>query len=247
MWVVVKAAPPGSALSGLTAAALGGLKGFGSDDAVSVTIPCGTSMPRLVGIDVVVHYSRYLNEADVHPVFTPPRTRVARSILDAASWAPTDRSARALVLAAVQQRILRPEHLRASLPTRGPCLRHALIEETIVDTEGGISSVPEHEHDRIIRRFGLPRPARQRILQRADGRYYLDADWEEFGLASEVDGIPHMNVLSWDADLDRMNEIVIDHRTLLRFTSYSVRHRQAVVGGTLSRALIARGWDGRTT
>lgn len=241
LWVIIKAAPPRSALSGLTAAELGGLRGF--EPAIhQVTVPCGTSFPRLSGATADVHYSRFLDNRDVHPLQLPRRTRPQRALLDAAAWATTDMQARAILLAGVQQRIVTPQHLQDALPRRGPCLRHALIVETIEDAEGGIASVPEKQFDTICRMYGLPTPTRQRALQRPTGRYYLDVDWEEYGLAAEVDGLPHMNVLSWDSDLDRMNEIAIQHRTLLRFTAYAVRHRGHDVGRTLTRALISRGW-----
>ncbi|MBB5788247.1 hypothetical protein [Jiangella mangrovi] len=239
----VKASPRGSALAGPTAAELDGLQGFSTSD-IFVTQPCGTRHPRLPG--VVVHYSRFLDEADVHPLRTPRRCRPPRSIVDAAAWASRDDRARAIVLAAVQQRLVTPDQLHDALSRRGPCLRHALIAETIDDAAGGIASVPEREFALIVRAFHLPEPARQRILERPDGRYYLDADWAEFGLAVEVDGRGHLDVIAWDSDLDRANDIVIDGRTLLRFTSYAVRHRPDSVGETLMRALIARGWDGHT-
>jgi len=244
-WVVLSAAPATSALSGLTAAEISGLRGFEpANGVVHVTVPCGTSMPRVDVPTVVVHYSRFLNAEDVHPLHQPRRTRIARSVLDAAAWAPTDHAARTVLLASVQQRLATADRLRAALPRRGPCLRHALVAEAIDDAAGGVSSVPEREAGAIIHRFGLPEPSRQRVVQGRSGRYYLDIDWEEFGLATEVDGMPHMRVRDWEADLDRMNEIVIDHRTLLRFTSYAVRHRSSAVGRTLTRALLSRGWAG---
>ncbi|HEX6196426.1 MAG TPA: hypothetical protein VFZ37_10965 [Jiangellaceae bacterium] len=247
-WVVLNAAPARSALSGLTAAAVSGLRGFEpADGLVHVTVPCGTSMPRVAVPTVVVHYSRFLDAEDVHPLHQPRRTRIARSVLDAAAWASTDRAARAVVLASVQQRLATADLLSDALPRRGPCLRHALIAETIADAAGGVASVPEREVGTVMHRFGLPEPSRQRIVKGPSGRYYLDVDWQEFGLAAEVDGMPHMRVRDWEADLDRMNEIVIDHRTLLRFTSYSVRHRPSDVGRTLTRALLSRGWTGRLT
>lgn len=135
-----------------------------------------------------------------------------------------------------------PQLLEQALPRRGPCLRHALITETIRDASGGITSVPEQEFDAIRRQRGLPAPTRQRAIRRSNGRYYLDVDWDAYALAAEIDGMPHMEVLNWDADLDRMNEIAIDRRTLLRFTSFAVRHRRSSVGDILTRALISRGW-----
>ncbi|PZF79545.1 hypothetical protein [Jiangella anatolica] len=228
---------------GPTAAELDGLEGFGTTT-IFVTQPCGTRDTRQPG--VVVHYSRFLDDLDVHPLRVPRRCRMPRSIVDAAAWASRDDRARAILLAGVQQRLVTPEQLRDALSRRGPCLRHALIVETIDDAAGGIASVPEREFAELVRAFHLPEPARQRVLQRPDGRRYLDADWAEFRLAVEVDGRGHLDVLAWDADLDRANDIVIDGRTLLRFTSYAIRHRPAVVGATLQRALIARGWGGPT-
>jgi hypothetical protein len=241
LWVVVKAAPRRSALAGRTAIQLSGMKGFESDR-IYVTIPCGTSMPRFSDLEPVVHYSRYLDLRDVNPVAQPCRMHPARALLDAAAWADTDRQARAILLAGVQQRLVRPKHLTEALPRRGPCLRRGLIEETIADAEGGIASVPERDFEEIRRQWGLATPARQRVVKRQNGRFYLDVDWEDFKIAAEIDGMPHLTVLNWDADLDRMNEIAIEHRTLLRFTSYAVRHRKSAVGGMLHRALTSRGW-----
>lgn len=238
----VKASPRGSALAGPTAAELDGLTGFSTTE-IFVTQPCGTRDPQLPG--VVVHYSRFLGQPDVHPLKVPRRCRLPRSIVDAAAWAAHDEPARAVVLAGVQQRLVSPEQLRDALSRRGPCLRHALIAETIDDADGGIASVPEHEFAVIVRTFGLPEPTRQRILERPDGRCYLDADWAEFHLAVEVDGRGHLDVDAWDADLDRANDIVIDGRTLLRFTSFAIRRRPESVGTTLVRAFVARGWTGR--
>ncbi|NED96146.1 hypothetical protein G1H11_12585 [Phytoactinopolyspora alkaliphila] len=240
-WAALKAAPPGSALSGLTAASIDGLKGF-IDETVHITMPCGS---RRLNIDgVTEHFSRFLSSSDVHPLRSPTRTRLPRSLLDAASWADTERFARAVILAGVQQAIVSPSQLRDALPSRGPCLRHELITETIDDAEGGIASVPEQEFAGIVRRIGAPEPTRQHVLRHRDGRYYLDADWEAYELSVEVDGRGHMVHTQWEQDLERANEIIINNRRLLRFTSYSVRHRPEIVGATLLRALMSRGWSG---
>jgi hypothetical protein len=45
------------------------------------------------GLRVIVHYSSALGHSDVHPVRQPPRTRIARSLVDAAAWMATDRGA----------------------------------------------------------------------------------------------------------------------------------------------------------
>jgi hypothetical protein len=137
-----------------------------------------------------------------------------------------------------------PSQLRDALPGRGPCLRHELITETITDAEGGIASVPEREFAGIVRRLGLPEPTRQKVLRHPDGRYYLDADWEAYGLSAEIDGRGHLDHTQWEQDIERANEIVLSDRRLVRFTSYSVRHRPDMVAAKLVRALTRCGWDG---
>jgi len=152
--------------------------------------------------------------------------------------------ARALVLAGVQQRLTTPEMLRMTLPSRGPCRRHALIAESIGDAEGGISSVPEWDFANLVRRRGLPDPTHQAVRPGADGRYYLDACWDDFDTAAEVHGTQHLALLAWDADLDRANDIVVAGPRLLQFTSYAVRRHQGRVGDLLEQALRRGGWAG---
>ena len=241
LWVVVLAAPPGSALSGPTALHLAGFSWAKPDTAIHVTVPRGCRRPGLA--DVVVHFSAFLAD-DAVLRRALPRTRVARSVVDSAAWAPTDGRARAYVLASMQQRLATPLELRLALATRGPCRRHALLEETIVDGEGGIASVPEQEFARLISNAGLPAPSRQRVLRRPDGRYYLDACWGAFGVAAEVQGSHHNGIAAWDNDLDRHNDVTASGPRLLHFTSHSIRRRPQRVTELLRRTLRTGGWRG---
>jgi very-short-patch-repair endonuclease len=63
-------------------------------------------------LTVITHYSRRLTDEDVHPAKQPRRTRIARSIIDVASWMATDRGAMAVLAAGVQQRLVRVEDAR---------------------------------------------------------------------------------------------------------------------------------------
>ncbi|MDQ3155877.1 MAG: hypothetical protein M3Q98_04010 [Actinomycetota bacterium] len=74
------------------------------------------------------------------------------------------------------------------------------------------------------------------------GRYYLDVEWEDYGVAVEIHGIPHLAVAQWDADLERSNEVIIGQRRLLAFSSFGIRHRADRVGDQLIRMLISSGW-----
>jgi len=144
----------------------------------------------------------------------------------------------------VQQGLARPADLRDALSRRGPCRQRALINESILDAEGGKQSLPERDFDVILRRFGLPMPTRQRVLARPDGRYYLDVGWERLDAAVEIHGIPHLSVLQWDQDLFRANEIAIMGPRLLAFSSYAVRHEPDLVGDQTVRLLRRKGWGG---
>jgi hypothetical protein len=240
MWVALLAAPPGSALGGLTAAGLDGLQGFA--DAVTVVIGNAARRPQLDWVKV--WRSTQLSNADVHPLREPRRTRLARSVVDAASDAVAPSRARAIVLAACQQRLVTAAHLSDALSRRGPCSHRRLIAESVVDAEGGVESLPERDFDVICRRRNLPSPARQGVLRRSDGRYYLDRRWEAYGLACEIQGLPHLDVSQWGDDLDRQNEIVILGPRLLFFSSFAVRHLAERVADQVERGLRRGGWRG---
>lgn len=224
--------PPRSAIAGLTALELDGLKGFESVETYLV-LPEGARRPARPG--VVHHWSTMLADDDVHPTKWPRRTRTSRSVVDAASWSVSDRQARTIVIASFQQRLVSARTIRLALTRRGPCRRRALIVESVLDAVGGIQSLPERDFDEIRREAGLPRPSRQVKVKGKDGRYYLDVEWKELGIAVEIHGIPHLEVTHWDADVFRSNEVVIGGRRLVVFTSFAIRHEPEQVMDQLKR------------
>lgn len=137
--VLLCSAPPASALGGLTALERDGFEGFKKAH-TWVVLPEGARKPSG---DAIFHWSTRLDPDDVHPLLQPRRTRTARSLIDAASWAPSDRAARTFVIAAFQQRLVSARTVREALTRRGPCRRRALIVESVDDAGGGIQSLPE--------------------------------------------------------------------------------------------------------
>lgn len=247
IWVALSAAPPGTVLGGLSAAEFDGLKGF-APDGISLVIPASSYTPHngLLRLpeewNVHVRWSRMLGSEDVNANAVPPRTRRSRSVVDAACERVSERRARVIVLAAVQQRFTRPPDLWDALSRRGRCRNRKIIAESIIDATGGIESLPELEFETIRLRLRLPIPARQRVVRRNDGRYYLDNDWPDFGVRVEIHGIPHSEIRNWDSDLLRQNDLSIQGGGLLVFSSYAVRHVQDRVESQLVRMFTSRGY-----
>lgn len=241
--VALSACPPRSALAGSSALELDGMTGF-AEDRPSIVLPEGARRPAITG--VTTHWSTELSDLDVHPNREPRRTRPARSVVDLASWSAVDRRARVVVLAAVQQGLVRPRDIREALTRRGTCRHRALIVESVLDAVGGIQSLPERDFDSIRARARFPEPTRQSVRKRRDGRCFLDVEWKRFDAACEIHGIPHLEVVQWDDDLDRANDVVVSGPRLLIFSSFAIRHRQDRVVDQVERLLRRGGWRGRT-
>jgi very-short-patch-repair endonuclease len=181
------------------------------------------------GLPLVVHYSRLLGPDDVHPLREPRRTRLARSLVDAAAWAGSDRRAQAVLAAGVQQRLVRPGDLRAVVTGNQRLPRRAMIKATLDLT-------------RLVRRHRLPRPDRQAPRRDATGRRrWLDAVWETARLIVEVDGIHHLDADQYWADMDRGNDFILDGYRILRFPAFVVRYQADYVAGKIRDALRSPG------
>lgn len=231
--VALAASPTGAALGGLTAARRWGLTGF-EPERITVVLPEGG---RRTPGDLAVHWSTQLGPDDVPTHKQPRLTNLERSILDAASWSTSRRRVRALVIATFQQRLTNVPRMRRALARRGKCRHRALITQSILDAHGGIQSLPERDFDQIRVLAGLPAPTRQERVKGKDGRYYLDVWWQDFNLAIEIHGIPHLAVDQWSHDLHRTNELVIDGRRVLVFSSFAIRHQREVIIDQLRRAV----------
>ncbi|HXC84062.1 MAG TPA: DUF559 domain-containing protein [Trebonia sp.] len=237
-------AGPGAALAGLTAATLDGLTGFAdpgkpADRPIHVLVPAFCPVrrqrPRL---PLVVHYSRLLDGDDVHPLRQPPRTRIARSLVDAAAWMVTDRGAQAVLAAGVQQRLVRVADLTAVVARNQRLPRRVVIKATLDDIAGGAQALSELDFTRLLRRHRLPEPDRQAQRPDASGRRrWLDAVWEAARLIVEVDGIHHMDAAQYWADTERDNDFILGGYRVLRFPAFVVRYQPGHVAGKVRDAL----------
>lgn len=241
---------PGAALAGLTAARLAGLTGFDTDTGIIHLLrPVGRKPRRdWPPAGVVVHWSRLLGPGDVSPNLVPLRTRLARSLVDAAEWMPTDRGAQAVLAAGVQQNLARVDDLLSEAERNGTHRRrHSLIRVTLQDIAGGSQALSELDFMRlVVRGYGLPVPERQVPLYDANGRKrYLDAAWRPARVAVEIDGAAHRDVLQYWDDMDRDNQLKLRGYTVLRFPSALVRQQPGYVAAQIRDALEAASGSAR--
>ncbi|GIG75378.1 DUF559 domain-containing protein [Planosporangium flavigriseum] len=240
LWVATLGAGEGAVCAGRTAATLEGLRSSDADP-IDILVPAGRRVRRVSGVRI--HRTEVLPAHHVRPG-APPRTRMARSIVDAASWARTDDDARAVVAAAFQQRRVSKEEIEAvaAVLTRSP--RRALVLETTRYAAGGAHSLSEVDLVKLCRRFGLPLPDQQTERADASGRRrYLDAYWREWKVHVEVDGSFHLEVRTWWADMQRQNDLWIKGDRVLRFPAWVVAHRPDEVAAQIRAALCAAGWS----
>jgi len=237
---------PVAALTGLSAAEAGGLAGF-ETRVVHIAVEHGREVEDLddPAVRVAVHQTRHLERSEVHPTQRPARLRLPRAVVESASHVAIQRPARAraLIAAAVQQRLVRPQDLRAFAAARRTLPGRRLVLETINDAAGGAHSLPELEFLRGLRAAGLPEPARQRKLQHADGTWYLDNDFTDYLVTVEVNGLQHYEQLLREADDFQRALLQISGRIVVDLSSSAVRHQREQSMLLIAETLMAHGWQ----
>ncbi len=228
-------------MCGRTAAAADGLAGW-EDDVIHVLVRRGERPSPLPGLAIRVHESRRYEEArDRHPSRTPPRTRLERSLVDAAVWSRSERTACGLLVAGVQQRLTRAERLAGELQAAGRVRHHRLLLQVLHDVAGGAQALSELDFARFCRRHRLPEPERQVVRRDPDGRRrYLDAVLRRrdgVAVAVEIDGAVHLVAETYWSDMARGNEVVIGGDRLLRFPRIALELDEHMVADQLRRAL----------
>jgi hypothetical protein len=240
LWAVVLAAGRDAVLAGLTAAALEGLRGY-DRPAIDVLIPAGRRVQAMPGVRL--RRTSVLPPGHVRWQGTPPRTIVARSIVDAAAWARTDNDARAVVAAAFQQRRVVTKEVDAVLAVMPRSRRRALVAETARLAAGGAHALSEINFLTLCQRYGLPPPDQQiRRVDRAGRERYLDAYWSRWRVHVEIDGAWHVEVRTWWADMQRQNDLWIAGDRVLRFPAWALIHEPEKVARQVHAALVAAGW-----
>ncbi|MEO3742786.1 hypothetical protein [Plantactinospora sp. B5E13] len=197
-----------------------------------------SAIPRRRAERPVPADSAHLSGDEVNRNGLPPYTTNARSLVDAAAWAGSDNTARAIIAAGFQQRLVGADDVHRVAQHRPTLRRRALILASADDARGGSESLAELRYFRAARRAGLPEPSRQHRRRDSSGRVrYLDVYYEQWGVHVEIDGGQHLDVRQQWADMRRQNEVWIGGDRILRFPAWLVRERPDEVVAQVRRRL----------
>ncbi len=234
-------AAPTCALDGITGLRAFGLEHF-DDDMIHLG---GPRNARAATSDRVrFHPQRRWNPDDVTVVHGLRCVRPDVAVLNGALWLPTLRAAATLLTMAAQQHLVDPDELRAAARNLPQRLRRTRdITSLIAELDQGIQSINELDFARGCRARGLPEPTRQQQLRSPSGLWYLDVEFEPYGVHVEINGIQHR--LADRAHLDdlKSNETALRDGVPLRFSSLAVREDDDAIYAQLTRALRLRGWS----
>jgi hypothetical protein len=245
-WIAVLAAGPhtkesGPALlGGITALQAHGLRAIKSDQ---LHVVVGERRRFTPPDGVVVHRVR-IDDDDIHPYSRPPTTTIGRAVVDAAAWARSDDEARLIIVASFQQRLVTARQIAQSLDRMPATHRRLLVIHTARDAAAGSHSLGELGLFTICRRHRLPLPDRQVSFVDSSGRRrYLDAVFDRWRVAVEIDGVQHDQDLAqhWD-DIDRDTDLQFAGYRVLRVRVHEVRRQPAMVAAKLRRLLELAGW-----
>jgi hypothetical protein len=184
-------AGPRAAIAGLTALEQRGLRGWCREH-IHLVVPAGTHVSEMP--EIRVHRSHRLLESDVVQVRGMRMTTAARSALDAARWDRSARTAEALMIAVVQQRLCTPLELETALQAFVKVKQKVAIIDGVVEARGGAEAKSEADVARIMERAGFPRPRRQVEIVTTAGTRRVDLAVDVGDsrlLIVEVDGPRH--------------------------------------------------------
>ena len=239
-WAAVLCHAP-SALDGASA-----LRAYGVDIAASrlveLVVP-GTRRVHAARGLVVRRLSRF--DATARMSLTPPRVRLEHAALQAASSAPTDEGALALLADLCQQGWTTPARLAAAIADRTRLRRRAFLMSVLDDVAAGSYSVLERRYlVQVERAHGLPTAARQRRVLVGRAAAYRDVEYVPYGVIVELDGrLGHERARDRWRDLDRDLAAGADGVATVRLGWRQVLD-PCRTASVMARLLWARGWRG---
>jgi len=237
-WIAVLEVGCRAALDGVSALQAAGIKSL--DDTVIVVATPKSSTPRKPP-GVRVRETRRFRSADVIAAGIP-RMRPAVAAVHAALWARSDRQAKLFIVMTVQQRLASVPDIAAVVQTVRRHHRRAMLYALVAELAAGSHTLGEIDVAAAMRRRGLPEPTRQSLRTRPDGNEYLDAEWPEFMLVLEVDGVGHLEASQLLKDFLRDLRLLTEQRNVIRLPMLLWALDQEAVLDAIEAVFRSRGW-----
>ena len=192
----------GAWLAGSTAAALHGLRACPVTMPVRVLVPAPRRSRRIAWADI---RSTTLVGERIVPRGPLRLGCLARAVVDAASETPQERSARALLIEAVQRRLVRLDDLEHWVDARGRA-GSVRLRRILAEAADGAWSVPEGDLLALLRTSRtLPVPMANPFLKGPGGEELTSPDvwFDDVGMAVLVQSRAfHSDGLDWDATVE---------------------------------------------
>jgi hypothetical protein len=209
LWAALLRAGPDAILSHQTAAELYGLLDAHSP-VIHITVSHGSNPARRGRVPgIVIHRSRSISRS-LHPVLTPPRTRVEDTVLDLIECSRSFDEAYDWICRAIGRRRTTPERIREAMDARQKMRWRRDIELALGEASEGALSLLELRYVRGVERpHGLPTAKRQARVGQQTGNRYLDNLYEQYRACVELDGTAaHPEDEQWrDKRRDRWNSV----------------------------------------
>jgi very-short-patch-repair endonuclease len=209
---------------------------------VHLSVPVHRQVTSMKG--AVIHRSTRLPEA-IHPSLLPPRTRLEETVIDLADRATNFDAALSVACSAGQRRLTTAAKLVATISQRSKLRWRSELIKALGEVGTGVHSILEYRYvQRVERSHGLPEAARQARLD-ANGRSrYLDNLYRDYALCVELDGLQaHPDEQRWQ-DLRRINSIIADGTTVLRYGWIDVNQHACETTVQVGAVLGRLGWRG---
>ncbi|WP_157559636.1 hypothetical protein [Nocardioides sp. Soil777] len=177
---------------------------------------------------------------------SPPRLRVELAALEVAHRARDDLAAISALADVVGARRTTAEKLRTAAAARTRLRRRSLLLALVEDLDAGTQSVLEHGFlTRVVRPHGLLEPSvRQAPRTGARGREYRDVEYDDLGLAVELDGVTHDTATARADDADRDLDDLASGRVVGRLRYRQVFGTPCRTAAQLAAVFRGRGWEG---
>jgi hypothetical protein len=197
----------GAWLAGSTAAALHGLQACSVRVPIRVLVPAPRRSRRISWVDI--RSTTLLGE----PMVSRGPLRLgclARAVVDAAAETADERGARALVIEAVQRRLVRLDDVEHWVDARGRP-GSVRLRRLLAEAAAGAWSVPESDLLALIRTSRrLPTPMANPVLTGPAGEALTSPDvwFDDVGLAVMVQSRRfHADSLDWDATVEQGSDL----------------------------------------